>query len=111
VGYFEVGGHVIHNWMLFSWATAGLVAFLITLAVDCSLVIAALMLVKSVPRGAPSVVALLTMFLIRTSVGGAGGIPSGPAILAAAFLMGLLVRHHHPATRRTPSLRVARGLA
>lgn len=111
VGYFEVGGHVIHNWMLFSWATAGLSAFLIVLAVYASLMLMALLLARSAPRGTPTVIALLVMFLIRTSVGGAGGIPSGPAILAAALLLGLLVRYYRPPVRRPQVLRLARGLA
>ena len=111
VGYFEVGGHVIHNWMLFSWATGGLAAFLIVLAVYGTLILMALMLVRTTPKGAPTVIALLTMFLIRTSVGGAGGIPSGPAILAAALLTGLLVRNYRPQARRVQAPTAIQGLS
>ena len=111
VGYFEVGGHVIHNWMLFSWATAGLPTFLIVLAAYGTIILVAILLVRSTPRGAPTGIALLAMFLIRTSVGGAGGIPSGPAILAAALLTGLLVRHYKPPARRSQPFRAVRSLS
>ena len=93
VGFSETGGHVIHNWALFSWATAGLVAFLIVIAAYIVLGTVSVRLMRVVPRSAPAILAVSTLFMIRTSVGGAGGIPSGASVLACAVLTGLLIRH------------------
>ena len=93
VGFSEAGGHVIHNWALFSWATAGILAFLLVLAVYLVLAYVTVRLMKAVPRSAPAILALSTLIVIRTSVGGAGGIPSGASVLACAVLTGLLIRY------------------
>jgi hypothetical protein len=93
VGFSEAGGHVIHNWALFSWTTAGILAFLIVVAAYFVLVSVAILLMRAVPRSIPAILAVTFLFLIRTSVGGAGGIPSGSSVLACSLLTGLLVRH------------------
>lgn len=104
VGFSKAGGNVIHNWALFSWTTAGIVAFFLVLAAYLWISCVAVLLARAVPRSFPSILAMLVLFIMRTSVGGAGGIPSGPSILAAALLTGLLVRYERriPQPRQVP---------
>lgn len=104
VGYFEVDGHPVHNWLLFSWSTSGAVAAFIVLVIYGTVFVTFLKLISSSRLNWAAVIGLLSIFVIRTNVGGAGGIPSGAAIGAMAGLLGLAARgrreHRFPAADR-----------
>lgn len=91
-GYFEVDRNPIHNWLLFSWATAGIVAFMIATIFYFLVLRLVVQLIQAEPRNAAMAVALFMLLLVRTSAGGGGGVPSGVASVAAAFLVGIGVR-------------------
>jgi hypothetical protein len=99
VGYFEFGGYSIHNWPLFSWSTAGYLTFLVTLAVYLVFLLASAGYLRWDRNNAHVILPLVTIMLIRTLVGGGGGIPAGSAIAAMSIVLGLLERYR----RNVPS--------
>ena len=91
-GIVRIGGHLIHNALLFSWVTAGIVPAILFAA---AYIIAIRLLLRAVPGAIfgdlrwCAVVGLVCVFLIRISIGGGGGLPEATAMLALAIAISL----------------------
>lgn len=93
LGYFEVDGYPVHNWLAFSWSNAGFLPAVIVVWIYAIAFMMAYRLAAAHPRNAAIYLTVFFMFLLRTSVGGAGGIPAGPALFALTFLYSEYLRH------------------
>lgn len=102
IGYFEFGGFSIHNWALFSWSTTGYFAFITVILIYLLLFTSGAKYILLVRDNTHVIIPLMAMMLVRTSVGGGGGIPSGSAIAATAVVVGLLERHLRLARQSAP---------
>ena len=97
-GTVTVDGHKIHNLPLFSWSAAGFPSFLVAIAIYVCVSCIVLDGIAGSFRRGPVVAEYLIMsvlpilLVVRTLVGGAGGVPSGAAMTAIAVV--LLVRRN-----------------
>jgi O-antigen ligase len=102
VGYKTFDGAPVHNWILFSWLSAGFLSALMAIAVYL------LIVKKSLSNSANIlyinndkipltylVMALAFIFLIRSLVGGGGGVVSGAGMNALAIIL-LYSRKNYP---------------
>ncbi len=89
-GWHEIDGNPIHNQLLFSWVSAGLLGFLLSFTLY---VMSFVLMIKGAygaflrSRYLPEYLMLATLpmlFVVRISVGGAGGLPSGAGVYAIA---------------------------
>lgn len=97
VGFFRIGKHPVHNWPLFSWATSGYILFIITILFYIIIFISGKSFMRHSRGQEIAIIPLWVLIFIRTSVGGAGSIPFGSAIIAISVLLGLLERYHREA--------------
>lgn len=85
-GYVTVNGHGIHNLLLFSAVTGGLIPGLLVVAIYAlaiSMAVgAAISFMRTNDRLNLAVFGLVTFFVIRITFGGGGGLPGGPATVA-----------------------------
>jgi O-antigen ligase len=94
VGYVTFSGAPVHNWILFSWVSAGVVSVLL------AMIVYLLIIKKLLSKNANKIffnnesislvylmMALAFMFLIRSLVGGGGGVVSGASMLALALVL------------------------
>jgi hypothetical protein len=93
-GFVSFHGNSVHNWLLFSWMTGGIVSFILSLVVYF-LIALKIVTVKNrlVRLGKKNLdlayflAALSFVFVIRTMVGGAGGVASGAGMVSFAIFM------------------------
>lgn len=114
IGFFLIDDNPVHNWTLFSWSVAGLFPFLVVIGVYLLVAAYGIRAARYVGESWPVILGLGVMVFVRTSVGGGGGIPAGPAIGALAAILGILERHrrlareglrHPPGVPPAPSMR------
>ncbi|WP_157577767.1 O-antigen ligase family protein [Roseivivax halodurans] len=95
-GYVEVSGHSIHNFFLFSFVSVGVAGGVLSLAVfvlAAGLSLKGCRLLLTEREVTPPMVMLACLpilFVLRSLVGGAGGLPTGPGILALGFALAAL---------------------
>jgi O-antigen ligase len=94
VGYMKFSGAPVHNWILFSWLTAGVVSVLLAILVY-------LLIIKKLLSNSTRVffinneklplmylmIVLAFIFVIRTLVGGGGGVVTGAGMIALALML------------------------
>jgi hypothetical protein len=87
-GYHEIDGNPIHNQLLFAWVSAGFAGFLLSFTLY---ILSFMLIIKGIygaflrSRYLPEYLMLATLpmlFVVRISVGGAGGLPSGAGVYA-----------------------------
>ena len=110
-GIVRIDGHLIHNALLFSWVTAGVVPAIL---IGATYVLAIRLLLRSVPGAILGdvrwcgVFGLTSIFLIRISIGGGGGLPEATAMTALAIAV-LLDRQLSEDVQIQNQLRVSSG--
>jgi hypothetical protein len=92
VGYVEINGQPIHNSTLFLWVSGGVVPAILMACVYgiviWKLISSAILAMNGDIRWV-CVSGLLSLFLIRVSFGGGGGLPEATAMAAVAVALGL----------------------
>lgn len=90
VGHIIYNGYEIHNWLLFSWVSGGLITGALALLANASVVLLISHGFLSALRNKQNfhmyliVATLPIIFLISVNVGGGGGSPSGPPLISFA---------------------------
>ncbi|MCV6598533.1 MAG: hypothetical protein OIF40_15790 [Mangrovicoccus sp.] len=93
VGLIKVDGHVPHNFFLFSFAAVGLfgafaAGFILLYAISMIVAGAYGGLIKGIRQPELLIATCLPiLFVIRCSVGGAGGLPAGPGMVSFALAL------------------------
>ncbi|MES9827640.1 MAG: hypothetical protein ABW201_05200 [Candidatus Thiodiazotropha sp.] len=94
VGYVTFDGNAVHNWALFSWMAGGIVSLLLTITVYILLAAKIVSIKNKMSKNNKynSILiyllsALSFIFIVRTMVGGAGGVASGAGMIALAIFL------------------------
>jgi hypothetical protein len=99
VGYVTFGGLAVHNWLLFSWISGGVVSVLLSIIIYMLIAQKVLSNKNKISNSDHNfsiyylVLALSFIFIIRTMVGGAGGVASGAGMIALSIVLLLSKRN------------------